>query len=348
MGRKIARPMVHASWSLGSASKLEGVFVPVFQGHRYSLDPGDRWFPTVISTDRSADMIEGITSRINTADPALVTPGYTPKYVNYLKEKAMAEGRQAIVAKLKDTQFSGFDNLIPTDINGLGYAQGGLRFSTTAGPADIGAQYYSGYFFRPSMVIDAAAEFIDTVNQNPAAADPTSLSPRMRYNRYHQIGVDYTQVIFDMSVRAEAAVNITGDTKGDDGSVYNPSLAWSLGFDRDLFGFTLLVEADESIRLLDDKVGDNPAMDTEADSPITNTAITTRISRAFFQDKLELKFSILWNIEASDVYLMPSMTYTMGDLQATLAGGIFAGKPGGELSQYWNNGYIRTALTYSF
>jgi hypothetical protein len=160
--------------------------------------------------------------------------------------------------------------------------------------------------------------------------------------------VDYTQVLFDFSVRAELAANITEDITGDDGSVYNPSLAWSAGFDRDLFGFTLLVEADETIRLLDNKVGSNAALDTEAGTPLTATALTARISRAFFQDKLELKFALLWNIEAGDVYLMPSVSYILGDLEAELSGGIFAGKDGGELSQYRNSGYIKTALKYSF
>jgi hypothetical protein len=319
MGRKIARPMIHASLSLGSASKLEGVFIPSFQGHRYSTDTGDRWFPAVIATGRGDLMKEGIASRI-------VIP--------------------AIAAMVKNIPFDNFADLLPGNTNGLEYAQGGLRFSTTAGPADIGAQYYSGFLSRPSMVIDGANEFI--AQANLGFPNPALLSPRMRYNRYHQIGVDYAQVLFGLSVRAELAANITEDLAGDDGGVYNPSLAWSLGFDRDIFGFTLLVEADESIRLLNDKVGNNPATDTEAGLALTTTAITVQLSRSFLQDNLEIKFTALWNVENSDIYLMPSLSYTMGDLKAVLAGGIFAGKDGGELSQYRNNGYIKTGLTYSF
>jgi len=333
MGRKIARPMIHASLSLGSASKLEGVFIPSFQGHRYSTDTGDRWFPAAIATGRGDLMKEGIASRI---------------------------GNAMIAGGIRSSQSSDFADLIPGNTNSLEYAQGGLRFSTTLGPADIGVQYYSGFLSRPSMaidranefinlmMIDGAAEFIFLENTASPSANPLTLSPRMRYNRYHQIGVDYAQVLFGLSVRAELAANITEDLAGDDGGVYNPSLAWSLGFDRDIFGFTLLVEADESIRLLNDKVGNNPATDTEAGLALTTTAITVQLSRSFLQDNLEIKFTALWNVENSDIYLMPSLSYTMGDLKAVLAGGIFAGKDGGELSQYRNNGYIRTALTYSF
>ncbi|MDR1972715.1 MAG: hypothetical protein LBQ46_12435 [Treponema sp.] len=331
MDRKIARPMIRASVPLGGTSKLEGVFIPSFQGHRYSLDQGGRWFPTAIASDRGVDMVKGIASRIG--DPLLATA-------------------------IGNYQVDHFEDLLPGNTRGLEYAQGGLRFTTTVGPSDIGAQYYSGYLFRPSLVIEGASAFIDLVNSNPGAikaaytADPdyikNTLKPSMRYTRYHQIGVDYTQAAAGFTLRGELAANITGDLSGDDGGVYNPSLAWSAGFDRDLFGFTFFVEADESVRLLDRRVNRNPALDTEALSPLTNTALTAQISRSFFQDRLEIKFALLWNIEAGDLYLMPSLVYTMGDLQAKLSGGIFTGKAGGELSQYRNNGYIKTVLVYSF
>jgi hypothetical protein len=353
MGRKIARPMIHASLPLGSLSKLEGVFIPNFQGHRYVLDPADRWYPRAITDDRRDTMIDGLTAEMAARLP--------PPLNQPPNSSGIAQNMAAGIG-------SGIPGLTPGDVpptQGLGNAQGGLRFTTTLGPADIGVQYYSGLLFRPSFTIKGAEDFLETVSANQAlilSAYPAGqleaalagmigqagLGPRITYNRYHQVGVDYTQVLFDFSVRAELAANITGDMAGDDGSVYNPSLAWSLGFDRDLFGFTLLVEADQAIRLLDDKVGSNAALDTEAGTPLTATALTARVSRAFFQDKLELKFALLWNIEAGDVYLMPSVSYTLGDLEAELSGGIFTGKDGGELSQYRNSGYIKTALKYSF
>ena len=44
---KIARPLIHASWSLGAFSKLEAVFVPWFEGHRF--DTTGRWTPGQIT-----------------------------------------------------------------------------------------------------------------------------------------------------------------------------------------------------------------------------------------------------------------------------------------------------------
>jgi hypothetical protein len=328
MGRKIARPMIRASLPLGSVSRLEGVFIPNFQGHRYSLSREDRWYPRVITDMRRDSMIASLIGELARINPALLQ--YGPMMQN------AASGINLTQANLPETQ-------------GLEYAQGGLRFTSTLGQADIGVQYYSGYLFRPAFTMGGVENLVTTA-QNPAAvpAAIAGLSPRFAYNRYHQIGADYTQVLFGFSFRAELAASITGDIAGDDGEVYNPSLGWSAGFDRDFFGFTLFAEADETIRLFNSKVGGSAALDTEAGMSLTSTAITTRISRNFFQDKLELKISLLWNIEAGDIYLMPSAAYVMGDLRAELSGGVFAGKDGGELSQYRDNGYIKTVLKYSF
>jgi hypothetical protein len=345
--------MIRASLPLGALSRLEGVFIPSFQGHRYSLDPKDRWYPKAITDSRRDTMIGGLTDDM---------VGRLPGPLN------QPPGSLGIAQQISAGIGAGVSGLGPGDVpdtGGLGSAQGGLRFTTTLGPADLGAQYYSGLLFRPSLTIKGARGLLENIEGDSAsilAAFPAGqlesvlsdkirqagLGPRVTYNRYHQAGLDYTQVLFDFSVRLELAANITEDLGGDDGNVYNPSLAWSLGFDRDIAGFTLLVEADESIRLMDDKVGSNPALDTEADTPFTVTALTARVSRSLFQDKLELTLSLLWNIEAMDLYLMPSAAYIMGDLKAELSGGIFTGKDGGELSQYRNNGYLKTALTYSF
>jgi hypothetical protein len=75
--------------------------------------------------------------------------------------------------------------------------------------------------------------------------------------------VDWAQVIAGFNIRAEFAANITGDIHGTDPAVYNPSLAWSFGFDRDLFlGISLNAQCNETIRLLDG--GTSDPLDIEA------------------------------------------------------------------------------------
>ncbi|MDR3191750.1 MAG: hypothetical protein LBT87_01650 [Treponema sp.] len=330
LGRKIARPMLHVSWTPLAFSKLEAVFAPGFQGHRYDLEETGRWYPRAIAADRRDDMLAGIGGALRALPPPIAEP-------------LVAE----IMGKAEGMTIS----LPPT--GGLEYAQGGLRFTTLLGGADLGIQYYYGNLFRPAFTIGGAEKLLKTAAENPPdpariTAAATALEPRVAYNRYHQIGLDYARVLSGFNVRAEFAANITEDLGGGDGELYNPFLAWSFGFDRDLLGFTLNLQVNESIRLMDDQVNGNPALDTEADTALTATTFTARISRKFLRDKLELKLTHIWNIETLDIYYIPALTYSSGDLSTEISGGVFGGKRGGDFSQYREKGFIRTALSYSF
>jgi hypothetical protein len=282
MDIKIARPLVHASWRFGRFSKLEGVFVPNFEPHRFA------------ETGHWASAQTGMLS----------------------------------LAEAPDTE-------------GLDYAQGGLRFTTTMGSSDVGVQYYYGRLPKPAAKI---------------RTDPT-LSAELLYNPYHQIGLDYARVIYGFNVRAEFAANITEDLKGDDGSVYNPALAWSLGFDRDLFfGINLNVQADETIRLMDGKItgGSDPIsamggnFDIEGGTDPTATRITATLSRKFLRDELELRASGVWGIEDQDFLIMPALMWTRDAIKIACSGGVFGGDTEGQLGQYHKSNFVKIGVTYSF
>jgi hypothetical protein len=278
MGIKIPRPLVHASWRLGEFSKLEGVFLPHFEPHRFALR--GRW--------------------------------------------AQALAGMASLASAPDT-------------SSLEYAQGGLRYTTTIGSSDLGVQYYYGRLPRP-----AARIWISPV---PGG--------ELLYNPYHQIGLDYARVLLGFNLRAEFAANLTQDLEGDDGSVYNPSLAWSLGFDRDLFlGINLNVQADETIRLMDGQVGSadffSGNFDIEGGTDMTATRIRAALSRKFLRDELELRAAVLWGVEDGDFVLMPALIWTRDALSAACAGGIFGGDKNGQLGQYHKNNFVKLSLTYTF
>lgn len=171
----------------------------------------------------------------------------------------------------------------------------------------------------------------------------------IKYNRYHQIGIDYAQVLFGFNVRAEFAAHLTNDLKGNDGSIKNPFLGWSLGFDRDLFwGINANIQCNETIRLLNNKVGSDPLFDCEAGGNLTSTRITMHLSKKFLKDALETKSVIIWDIENSDCYVIPAIAWTIKDLTAELSAGVFAGKESGDLGQYWKNSFIRLGMSYSF
>jgi hypothetical protein len=247
-------------------------------------------------------------------------------FVPWYEAAPLPNGRWGLGAM---SQLGGMEKVFPG--LSLKYAQGGLRFTTTLGPADFGAQYYYGRLSSP--VISMIPE--------------TSPTVYFDYNPYHQIGLDYAQVVAGFNIRAEAAANITHDIMGNDGRVYNPALAWSFGLDRVLFAdITLNMQANETIRLMDSKISNNN--DIEAGKDITATQVTASISRSFLRGDLETKIAGIWEIEAADFVIAPILTWTKGDISIDLLVGIFGGDESGPLGQYHKNNFVRLGMTYAF
>ena len=330
--RKIARPMLHVTWNTGDFSRLESVFIPNFYGHRFAS--AGRWAPSRLSG--YADMIKSeLTSQLTgkwKGNP-LILLGMIPQ----------------IEANLLNS-FTADSILSGVNTSGLKYFQTGIRYTTTIGSSDVGGQYYYGSLFRPDFSVKGIDTFVDTIiSTGGLVVNPSLISPEIKYTRYHQIGVDYARVVYGFNIRAEAAFHLTKDTKGDDGSSQNPFIGWSLGFDRELIqGINLNLQCDETIRLFNSKVGENPILDTEAGSKITSTRLSARLSKNFLKDKLESKATVIWDIENSDCYIIPSVAYNIGNLKTELSAGIFAGNESGEFGQYWENCFIKAGLKYSF
>ena len=336
--RKIARPMIHITLNAGSFSKLEGVFIPNFTPHRFATE--GRWMPSQYSNTMEVSKEEIKTRLID-------------------KVSALPGG-----AGMIDTINKMFSSDLPDpfefpDTSGIKYFQTGLRFTTTVNSVDLGFQYFYGNLFRPNYCLsdDGIDAFItDLLLKNISSNIPGSytgdfslLDPQINYTRYHQIGIDYAQVLFDLNLRAEAAINITEDKKGDNGSLQNPFAAWAFGFDRNLFwGINFNAQCNETIRLLNNKVGDNPVLDSEAGMNITSTRISARLTKSFFRDKLENGITCIWDIEDSDCYLIPYIAWTQGNLTTKIAAGIFKGNKDGELGQYWVNSFIKIGLSFMF
>jgi hypothetical protein len=274
MEMKVAQPLIHGSYRVGSFSKIEAVILPWFSPHRFAAE--GRW-----------------------AQSASLLPITEPD---------------------------------PDVLSTLDYFQAGARFTTTIGSADLGAQYFYGRMYQPATKV----VFISFV--------PSGIA--IDYNRYHQIGVDYAQVLAGFNLRVELAANITEDLSGDDGGIYNPSIAWSLGFDRDLvWGINLNLQCNESIRLMDDEV---QVFDTEAGSDITSTLITASLSKKFLRDELEVKTAAVWDIENGAALIMPGIVWTSDDVAVEFSGGIFAGNDEGLFGQFQDNSFIRVGLKYTF
>jgi len=314
---KIANPVIHASYRFGQFSKIEGIFLPSFQ---------------IISMAVSS-AVDGSNEFLTLITGPASTERWMPKEMDAFNK--MINGKDENGNKL--TAFS-FEK---TEATGLDYAQAGVRFTTTLGSADVGMQYFYGRMFQPAAKFYLAEKtFLPTIE--------------FLFNIYHQIGIDYAQVLAGFNVRAEAAANITEDLDGSDGLIYNPSIGWSLGFDRDLFlGINLNCQANGNVRLFNDKVGSSnipfdPDFDNEAGKPVTATRLTSMLSRKFLRDELELRAAVVWGIEDKDFVIIPSLIWTRDGLKAAFSGGFFLGDSDGQLGQYKNNNFLKASLAYTF
>ncbi|MCL1815323.1 MAG: hypothetical protein FWG27_05845 [Treponema sp.] len=320
---KIARPMLHVSWNMGSFSKLEGVFVPWFSGDEFAFT--GRWIPSQVSGLRNAaDFV------INFA-----AAGLPPEVIHGIQ-------------KYFDDLLKSYNpkKLFPKT-DAFEYAQTGLRFTTTVGETDFGVQYYYGRFFRPAYVVDLEGFITSIILGTP---DPERINIVFYYNYYHQIGVDFARVIAGFNFRAEAGMNITSDIKGDDGTVNNPQIVWSLGFDRDIiWGVNLNLQGNGLVRLMYNKIGSDPQMtDTEAGMNRSSTRITAVLFKKIFRDELEVRIVGLWGIEDKDFLVIPAIVWSKHDIRAEFSAGFFGGDRSRELGQYRDNGYLKTLLTWSF
>jgi len=329
---KIARPMLHSTWSAGSFTKLEAVFVPWFQGHKFATT--GRWAPGQVNYLRAV-----ITETLTTAEYRIKNAPSFPAHLD--KDEILAE-IPLIGASLENSIDN--ENFYP-DTGSLKYAQAGLRFTTSIGSSDFGFQYYFGRLPRPVVNGLNPNGFFSLVD----GLHPEALVPDINYNYYHQIGADFARVISGFNLRAEFGANITKDLDGTDGNVENPALVWSLGFDRDLIAnINLNLQGTGRFTLFHDKINSDPLVDCQAGSKITSTRLTAVFSRKFLRDELELKVSGLWGIEDKDFLVMPSVVWSRNDVSAELSMGFFGGDREGELGQYRDNGFAKVMLTYKF
>ena len=339
MNVKIANPVVQASYRFGMFSKIEAVYLPSFDvvsmAISTAMSGADNPMAALLLGTSSQRWIPAQMSELN----QMINKGIFGEDGNLLMHGSMKE----------------------INTSALDYTQAGLRFTTTIGRADIGAQYFYGRMFQPVVKMSVLQPDMTGIVIDPTAPgfDPEKI-PRPTaeaefiFNKYHQIGLDYAQVILGFNIRAEAAANITEDLSGDDGYIYNPSIGWSFGFDRDLFlGINLNLQANGSVRLFDDKVGsgDNPFapdFDIEAGTSMTATRLTAMLSKKFLRDELELRGAVVWGIEDMDFAVIPALIWIKDDLKAALSGGFFLGDKEGQLGQYHTNNFLKISATYTF
>jgi hypothetical protein len=323
-----ANTLLHGSYRFGQ-SKVEAVFVPVYE-------PSSQ-----IAAALSGGGMGGMTGGLSILT-AGITTGITDTYL-----KTYAD--QALAAKMTP------------DTATLEYFQTGVRFSTILGPMDLGAQYYYGRKALPAIDLDAvsaagaAAALAAATTTAAVDAAVGGISSPLVYNPYHQIGVDAAWGMLGCNFRAELAANITADFDGDDPAVYNPNLAWHLGFDREIFwDMTLIAMANETITLLHDKI-DSAAHPMDADylmgtgNNLSSTSLIALVSKSFFDGDLGVTLAGMATIEKFSFAVMPSVTWKQGNFSISLGAGFFGGDDDSQFGQAGGSqDFVSVAFTYTF
>lgn len=213
--------------------------------------------------------------------------------------------------------------------------QAGVRLSGSAGPVDLGLQYWYGFHRLPSF------------DPSPAAIAANGNRLALSFDRVHHAGLDLAFTLAGVAVRAEGAWLGTPDVAGDDPRIRNPSVAWNLGLDRDLGGPRAFLELRQSVTLFHDRIVD--PLDVQADSRWAETIGLVRLQQDLFQDTFSWELTVLYGFEDVNAAFLPKLVWKPGDLTLELSGFGATGKDDrGLFSQFYENRLVRLTAGYRF
>lgn len=346
---KIPQPMFYLSAYLPLEMKLDFVYLPIFEPHRAALS--GRWQSMDIASNLK-DIPQEIMQILKT------TYELTPEKIS----------ENAITA------------LQSVKTNTLMYSQGGARYTVTIdGAHDLGMQYFCGLLPVPAVTFGSpidvhgieaqgqtafsnakkagksfseALEIAKTAGYNAAASSLKTMFESMSfiYNRYHQIGIDYSTAIGPVNLRAEFAANITSDVQGNNPYVYNPNLAWNIGLDYTMpFNISINIQAMETIKLRSKKIDKGSySFDIEKTAKVTDTRLMFILSQKLVRGSLEWRIIAVTGIEDADFMIAPGIHWQLGTLLLDADVGFFGGKKTGKLGKYRNNHFIKLSVGYTF
>lgn len=325
---KIAQPMFYFSAYIPFDMKVDVVFLPLFEPNRISLS-GD-W--------KAFELTDSIPFDFFSEDEKNV---FAENFKNKL------------------------DSAETTTIR---YFQTGMRYSATfAGRHDVSLQYFTGMLPKPAMkaatLSESDSSFIaDEIkksangevwkkNEVKAIIKNLITASQIVYNRYHQIGVDYGSSFGPVNVRAEFAANITEDIKGSIPYVYNPFIAWNIGFDYTMpYNINLNVQVVENIILLTKNILKNDMMnsDIEKNMKITDTHFSFVLSQKLIRGSFEWRIAALVGVEDSDFMIMPGVNWLFGTVLMNADFAFFGGNKAGKFGRFGDNHFIKLSVGYKF
>ncbi len=340
--QKIAQPMVRAVWNSGESFKAEVAWTPLLEGDR--LPTTGRWVPYQISNQLDsayAQFYSGLKAQYESQVYAAAFTKTMANTDNNITSDNAADAevlaqQSSIIAMAQTDAQDMVDNLFsyPEPFRWEN-SQAGIRLSGNMGSWDWGSQYWYGYLRSPSY------------DANPAAALANNNQVALSYDRVHHFGLDGAFNLFSVALRVETALDLTTDTEGTDRLVHNPTVAFSLGIDKELFGVNAVLEGRQRFILLHEKITD--AYDVEKDVRLTDSLVLFRLSQNLSQDTIAWELTSLYGMEDVNAAVTPKITWKPGDFELQLSGHFYLGRDAlGVFSQFYEQNFGELIFKYRF
>ena len=215
--------------------------------------------------------------------------------------------------------------------------QGGLRYTFTAGPTDLGFMYYHGYLHDQGFSFTGATDI------------------SLQYTMMDIFALEGAAAWGAFTFRAEAGYYLSEDRDGKDPTLYNSKLAYLAGFDVTIPGTELFLSA----QWVGDYTFDTDGLaETDVDvltgygtAERLNTFVAA-VEHPFFHQKMNTRISTIFSLEAEGYYLSPEITYDLSDeLELKAVYSLYEDFEEKSFSTYtiWDdNDNLKLSLTYSF
>ncbi len=341
LDQKISQPMLRLVLEPHPVLRFETVWTPWLEGDRIATE--GIWAPR-----QMRDLLAGADSQFyQQYRTAIEAQAYASAYaffmtatggnhalsVSQAQAKVASQQQEIANQARKETDATMARFLAYPDQLRWENSQIGVRLNLTSPAVDFGFQYWYGFLRLPSYDLATVA-----ANGNRLV---------FSYDRVHHLGLDVATTLLGFGIRAEAALDATSDLEGDNPRIHNPSLAWSLGIDREVAGLRWMLEGRQRLLLFFDNI--TKSTDLEKDSNRTETLGLLRLQQGLFQDTLNWELAVLYGFEEVNAAVLPKISKSFDDLEVELSGFFALGRDDrGLLSQFYENRLVRLRVGYRF
>jgi hypothetical protein len=236
----------------------------------------------------------------------------------------------------------------PPDTETWEYAQAAVRLSGSTLAADGAVSWYYGRMPEPGYRITSV--FTGSDPYNPA---DYTITTDVVYTKAHMAAAEATAAICGVTLKGEAGLYISEDREGTAAHLYNSRVQWLAGADLQVPGINLFLLAE----WLGSYVFSYSSLTADEDvdlqrtygSPLVTT-VTAAAETDLFRERLKLRLSGTWLVEAGGYAVMPAACWKLSDRMELALSGVLIGsedQSGGSSPFYaWrDNDSVTLAIT---